>query len=309
MKRMLLDCITGKAQSKIILLKPNGLAFDNYEIGELFQKLLKKFTHEKDEEGRKMEYLQRRQARNEDARQYYTDKLRLFVQAYPPARRSLVEFKTSKLLGLYNAELRKTCLMFMPKEIKHEQEIKAVLDHQLVNLRTYNIDPRAPAQDMAGLHSTYGDNRSEMSKANKMLKTGQVLMDVNAMPGLVEDMSDDEDLEVKGGVNALQNGDTCYFCKKTGHQKRDCRKFEEWKKKNPHKKPRGNSRSATSRPPISCYNCGKEGHISRECRGERRDHGRRGNGSYGGRQMVDMARSMAAMQEVLKKLVPEAVFP
>ena len=95
--------------------------------------------------------MQRTQARNEDARQYYSDKLRLFVQAYPPARRSLVEFKTDMLLELYNAELRKT---FMPKEIKHGREIKAVLDHQLVNLRTYNMDPRAPAQDMSGLHST-----------------------------------------------------------------------------------------------------------------------------------------------------------
>ena len=55
-----------------------------------------------------------------------------------------------------------------------------------------------------------------MSKANKMLKTGQVPM---AMPGLVEDVSDVEDLEAEGGVNALQTGDTCYFCKKTGHQK------------------------------------------------------------------------------------------
>ena len=101
-----------------------------------------------------MEYLQRRQARNEDARQYYTDKLRLFVQAYPPARRSLVEFNTNMLLGLYNDELRKTCLMFMPQDITHEWEIKEVLDHQLVNLRTYNLDPRAPAQDIAGLQST-----------------------------------------------------------------------------------------------------------------------------------------------------------
>jgi len=220
-----------------------------------------------------------------------------------------VEFKTNMLLGFYNAELRKTCLTFMPKEIKHEREIKAVLDHQLVNLRTYNTDPRAPARDMAGLHSTYGYDRSETSKANEMLKTGQVPMDVNAMPGLVEDMSDAEDFEVVGGVNALQSGDTCYFCKKTGHQKRDCRKFEEWKKKNPHKKPGGNPRSDTSRPSISCYNCGKEGHISRECRGECRNQGRRGNGGYEGGQMADMAKSMAVMQEVLKKLVPEAVFP
>ena len=71
-KRMLLDCIMGKAQSEIVLLKPDGLAFDNYKIGEFFQELLKKFTNEKDEEGRKMEYLARRQTRNEDARQYYT---------------------------------------------------------------------------------------------------------------------------------------------------------------------------------------------------------------------------------------------
>ena len=76
----------------------------------------------------------------------------------------LVKFKNSMLLGLYIAELRKTCLMFMPKEIKHKREIKAVLDHQLVNLRTYNLDPRAPAQDMAGLQSTYRYDKSEITK-------------------------------------------------------------------------------------------------------------------------------------------------
>ena len=53
-----------------------------------------------------MEYLQQRQLRNEDARRYYTDKLRLFVQAYPPSQRSLVEFKRNMLMGLYNADLR-----------------------------------------------------------------------------------------------------------------------------------------------------------------------------------------------------------
>ena len=103
-------------------------------------------------------------------------------------------------------------------------------------------------------------------------------LDVNAMPVLVKDLSDAEDLEVEGGVNALQNGDMCYFCKKTNHQKRDCRKFEEWKKKNPHKKPGGSTLSATSHPFIPCYNFGKEGYISWECRGERRDQGRRGDG-------------------------------
>ena len=165
---------------------------------------------------------------------------------------------------------------------------------------------------MSGLHSAYGNDGSEMSKANEMLKMGQVTMDVNAMPGLVEDVSDVEDLEAEGGVNALQNGDLCYFCKRTGHQKRECGKFDEWKRRNPHKKPGGNPgnpRSNSFCPSISCYNCGKEGHISRECRGERRQQGGRENSGQGGGQMADMARTMAAMQEVLKKLVPEAVFP
>ena len=90
---------------------------------------------------------------------------------------------------------------------------------------------------MSGLHRTYGYDMSETSKAYEMLKTGQVPMNVNTMPGLVEGVSDVEDLEVEGGVNALQNGDKCYFCKKTGHQKRDCRKFEEWKKRNPGETP------------------------------------------------------------------------
>ena len=60
----------------------DGLAFDNYEVrGKTFQELLKQFAHEKDEEGRKMEYMSRKQARNEDSRKYYIDNLRLWVQA------------------------------------------------------------------------------------------------------------------------------------------------------------------------------------------------------------------------------------
>ena len=199
-------------------------------------------------------------------------------------------------MGLYNAELRKTCLTFMPKEIKYEREIKAVLDHQLINLRTWIRE-----QDMAELHSTYGNDGSEMSKANEMLKMGQVPMDVNAMPGLVEVVSDVEDLEAEGGVNALQNGDTCYFCKKTGHQTRDCRKFEEWKKKNPHKNPGGNPVVIIPAHQFRVIFVGKRVIYPRsaEENGEIKER----------EEMADMVKSMAAIQEVLKKLVPEAVFP
>lgn len=89
-KKMLLGCIEGLAQQEIVILQPEGLVFNSLERGEFFQELLRKFSHEKDKEGRKMEYISRNQSRNEDARKYYIDKLRLWVQGYPPARRSLV---------------------------------------------------------------------------------------------------------------------------------------------------------------------------------------------------------------------------
>ena len=118
------------------------------------------------------------------------------------------------------------------------------------------MDPRAPAQDMAGLQSTYGYDNSEMTKAKEMLKMRQVSMDVNTMPGLVEDVSDAEELDAESRINALQGGDVCYFCKKPGYQKRDCWKFDEWKRKNPNRKYGGDTHKASSRPSFSCYNCG-----------------------------------------------------
>ena len=44
---MLLSCITGSARQQIVLLHHTGLAFENYEPGEFFPELLKKFSQEK----------------------------------------------------------------------------------------------------------------------------------------------------------------------------------------------------------------------------------------------------------------------
>ena len=108
---------------------------------------------------------------------------------------------------------------------------------------------------MAGLRSTYGYDEGTNDRSDEMLKTGQVPMDVNAMPEFMSDESEDEDV----GVNAMQSGNACYFCKKPGHLKRDCKKYIDWERNSTDRKTGSNSQK-----PISCYNCGKEGHISRE---------------------------------------------
>ena len=136
-------------------------------------------------------------------------------------------------------------------ELQYESEIKAILDHQLVNMRTFHTDPRAPSYYMAELRSTYSfATEGKRMKMDEMWKTGKVPMDVNVRPGLVLDES--ENKENYGDFNTMHYA----------------REYEEWKKKNPNWKP------------FSCYNCGQPGHISRKCKGERRSNGRRGNGDY-----------------------------
>ena len=58
-KRMLLSCITGSARQVIVLLQHTGagLAFVNYETGDFFSELLKKFSQEKDEPGDREEIM------------------------------------------------------------------------------------------------------------------------------------------------------------------------------------------------------------------------------------------------------------
>lgn len=50
---------------------------------------------------------------------------------------------------MYDAELKEKFWVFMLKKLQHENEIKTVLDQQLVNLRKYNTDTRSPSQYMA----------------------------------------------------------------------------------------------------------------------------------------------------------------
>ena len=76
-KRMLLAWATGSARQEIMEPTGSGLAFENYETGEFFTEMLKKFSQEKDKEAWKQEYTARKQRRNEDPRKYCTDKLEL----------------------------------------------------------------------------------------------------------------------------------------------------------------------------------------------------------------------------------------
>ena len=68
------------------------------------------------ETGKWQEYLSRKQESGEDTREYNAAKEELWLQAYAPNKRNLVEFKDEMLKRLYNEELRKhvcvSCLRY-----------------------------------------------------------------------------------------------------------------------------------------------------------------------------------------------------
>ena len=103
------------------------------------------------------------------------------------------------------------------------------------------------------------------------------------MPVLVSDESDKE--ENYGDVNAMQSEDICYFCKQPSHQMRSCKKYEEWRKKNPPSN-------------VSYFNCRN---YSRSCK-DRQSNWGRSDGNRGGGRVADLEKTVADLTDKLNKV-------
>ena len=68
------------------------------------------------------------------------------------------------------------CLQFMPKVLQNASEIKAALDHKLVNLRTINKGPRARSHDMVELKSSFDFEPEEINmRTDQWWRAGKFL--------------------------------------------------------------------------------------------------------------------------------------
>ena len=98
------------------------------------------------------------------------------------------------------------------------------------------------SHDMAELRSSYSfETEGKSTRMDEMKKTGQAPMEVNAMTDVLM-LNESDKEESYGDVNAMQYGEHCFLRKKTGHLKRNCREFEEWRRKNSNWKNRSTNR-------------------------------------------------------------------
>ena len=140
-----------------------------------------------------------------------------------------------------------------------------------------------------------------------MKKTGQDPMEVNAMTDVL--MLNESDKEQSyGDVNAMQYGEHCFLCKKTGHLKRNFREFEEWRRNNLNWKNRSTNRlEIPTVGQFSCYNCGKNRNMLQDCKVERLNNGGKGNRNQGGGQAAEIAKFQTDVMEVIKKGVSDVM--
>ena len=99
---MLDSCSTGAARREIVLFYQTEVEFERYETGVFFLQKWWKESHEKNIISARN--LDRKQESGEDTREYYTAKEKLWLHAYAPDKRSLVEFKDEMLRELYDEE-------------------------------------------------------------------------------------------------------------------------------------------------------------------------------------------------------------
>ena len=285
-KTCLWECLEVKVRCRAMHLERNGLAFNSFSAQEYFERVLYCFVNERTKGGAKTEYKARKQQAKEDVLEYYENKLSLFLQAYTPAERNLEQFKDAVLAGVLNTELMRGTRSRLTA-VQDEWEIRNALDVELKLMRTWHLDPRNLNCSLVGLKDVY--NRSEDME---LMRTGQTKMEVNQMytqEGVSEEQGWDN-------VNELTPTGECYFCKKPGHQRRDCRQYAPWKAKGPEK--RGERRDVRK---FICYNCNKEGHLARDCRSPRRQRRNPGQGNQLEAQVAAMSLQLAELLTDRKK--------
>ena len=154
--------------------------------------MLKKFSQEKYEEGKKQEYLDRKQESGEDTNEYYTDNKRLWIQAYAPSKRSLVWIQGWNAHGTVWCRVEGNMPVLYASEAKEgKEDWGSILDRQL-------------SRNIKKLKTTYTDSfetAENRKRADEMWETGKIPMEVNTMTRIIVYETNDEIPSLATSVN------------------------------------------------------------------------------------------------------------
>ena len=323
-KNAIWEALSDVCKSRTQHLVPNSYAWKSYTTDVYFEKILYSFITQQSAEGAKALFEKRTQGIKEDVISYYDDKLSLYLQGFPAKIRDILQFKRHAIDGIYNDELRAKVQEELFDVPTNEEKIRSTIITKLQFLRAFIQKKEG---NMMGLKDIF--IKPEVLNYER---SGQLPMEVNYVPARSDfQTAEEEDDMLDGGreINAVTDTRECFFCKRTGHLKADCRAFSKWKTQNPSKVSvmnGGNGRNtgrpnftcfncnkeghrardckapSTGRSTVSCYNCDKEGHISRDCRAPRR------NGAKPEGQVNHLGQAvMESMRDQFQKMMEDVL--
>ena len=267
-KNAIWNALSDACRSRTQHLVPNSYAWKSYCTDVYFEKVLYSFITQQSAEGAKALFEKRTQGIKEDVISYYDEKLSLYLQGFSAKIRDILQFKRHVIDGIYNDELRakvQEALFDVPTD---EEQIRSTIITKLQFLRAF-IQKKGGS--LMGLKDIF-----IKPETINYERSGQLPMEVNSIQAdsYIQTAEGEDDVgEGEGEINAVTNAIECFFCKRTGHRRAECRAYRKWKTQNPSKVPNrtGDNGRTTGRTTFSCYNCDKEGHMARDCRAPRKN--------------------------------------
>ena len=101
--------INDTMRTRVLHLEPGTIGFDSFTPAEYLEEMLGRFMNARTKGGAKEEFEQKKQRVNEDALEYYDNKLQLYLYAFDEVERNIQEFKRLTLNGLRNVGMLQNC--------------------------------------------------------------------------------------------------------------------------------------------------------------------------------------------------------
>ena len=197
-KYALLSAFVGKAADMVRCLGPDQPLFNELTYAQLATRTLQIFQPEAESAMARVEFAQRKQSPKENIAVYAEQKIALFMLAYPMGQANYPTLLTEFVKGVYNTVVKKRIRIRNPGNINDLRN--AAVEIVAIERECY-LEGYGDATSLDGLSAV-----TTFESSN----TEQEPMDIDKI----------------GAIKSQQKMINCWYCKKKGHRRSECRKLQ-----------------------------------------------------------------------------------